>query len=512
MIFITSTAFITILLILTTAFLIAALGVIRRLNSLPGVIPLFLFYIMAFTWIFAYLMFMAYPDPYTALIFYKLSIPAKSYACVFLMLFALHFTSPYLNIKPHIWISVLLIPTATLALMLTHQELILKDIDINLFYTSKHLSIIKGVWFYVNALYGYICLLLSIGFFIGHYKISSVLYKWQSSVFIVAISAFSILDLTGFQTGYDSEGGILGLLTLCVILFYTYLHFKTSDLAFLAIGAVFDKISSIVIIVEDNGSILFMNTQGRKKFAFISPNCEGMPYQKLIDTWIHERGGIIRQDNGMTIITVDENPQKYYELLRSSVTDKNELNIGSFIELRDITVQQELIARLYHMVNYDQLTNLFNRRYFEDQCVRLDKEEYLPLAFISGDLNNLKNINDSFGHAYGDKLIIATADSMRRLTPDNGSACRTGGDEFVVIIPNCSEEQAKAYIDSLISYTDVFREEPYGKIDISLGYAVRKAMDEPIEQILRESDMVMYKDKENKKVSFRQNARPYNKY
>jgi diguanylate cyclase (GGDEF)-like protein len=496
---------------LTAAFLAAAVGIIRRINAMPGVIPLFLFYIMAFTWVLAYLMFTAQLTPDTALLFYRYSLAAKSYAYVCLLLFAFRFTNPYINIKPRIWLAILIIPTATLVFTITNQKIIFQEIEIILFYPFKHLSIIKGAWFYVNAFYGYMCLLLSIVFFVGHYRISSVLYKWRSSAFIAAIAAFSILDLTGIHLGYDSEGGILGLLTLGVILFYAYLCFKTSDLAFLVTGAVFNKISSIVIMVENNGNILFMNALGRQKFSFISPSCEGMPYPDLLNTWLRERRGTIRQENGATIISVNDNTQRHYELLKSDVTDKNHIAVGSFIELKDITVQQELITKLSHISHYDQLTGIFNRRYFEAACKQFDKAEFLPLAFISGDLNGLKTVNDTYGHACGDKLIIAAAKALKSAAPENGAACRTGGDEFVVIIPNCPDEAARAFIKSVYSYTSQYTEEPFGYINISLGCAIRECMRVSIEQVLKESDMIMYKDKEVKKISFRQDARTYNK-
>jgi diguanylate cyclase (GGDEF)-like protein len=496
---------------LMAAFLIASVGIIRRINTLPGVIPLFLFYLMAFTWVLAYLMFTAHPDPETALLFYRYSLAAKSYACVFLLLFAIHFTSPYMSIKPRIWILILIIPSATLLFTILNQKIIFRQIEIILFYPSKHLSILKGVWFYADAFYGYICLLLSIVFFVGHYRISSVLYKWQSSIFIVAIALFSILNLTSLRSGYDSEGSLLGLVTLCVILFFTYLYYKTSDLAFLTTGAVFDKISSIVIIVESNGNILFMNTLGRQKFSFISPNCEGMPYKDLIDIWLRERSGTIQHENGATIISVEENTRHSYELLTSSVTDKNEITVGSFIELRDITVQQDVIAKLYQMVNYDQLTGVFNRRFFEEERERFDKAEFLPLTFITGDLNELKSVNDTYGHTYGDRLIIAAAETLSKFSPDNGRVFRMGGDEFVVLIPNSPEAGARDFIEKVYSFMSEYTEEPFGRIDISLGFAVRDSMRVSIDQTLEESDMVMYKDKKQKKISFRQDARTYNK-
>jgi len=430
---------------------------------------------------------------------------------VFLMLFAMHFTKPDISVKKLIWASALVIPTVIVILTLVSPEIIFKYLEINVYYPSSHLSIINGVWFYIDTIYGYVCLSLSIIFFIGHYRSSSVLYKWQSTIFLTAAGAYLLLDLYNLCAGYNDIGGMFGLLALCLILFYTYLYFTTTDLSFLAVGTVFNKISSIVIIVEGNGKILFINTKGKANFSFIAPDCVGMFFQDLLAAWMYQREGTVSYNNGMTVVSVAEGGTTYYEYLKSAVTDKNDLNIGTFIELRDITVQQESIAKLFHLANHDQLTNLFNRRYFENQCDKLNRGEYLPLSFISGDLNNLKYVNDNYGHAYGDKLIIAASEAMRGFTPESGSVCRVGGDEFVIIIPNFPEEEVKMFISRMVAYTLEYSEEPYGKIDISLGYAIRRDMSESIDKVLKEADMVMYKDKERKKISNRQDARPYNK-
>jgi len=275
----------------------------------------------------------------------------KSYLCAFLLLFAVQLTKPHIKHKALIWASAVVIPIAALILALNSPEYNFYRMRMFWFYPGEHLSTIYNVWLYINILYEYICLLLSIVFFVMHYRILSA------------------------------------------------------------------------------------NT----------------------------------------------------------------------------TVQRELIAELFHLANYDQLTDLFNRRYFENLCDKLDAGAYLPLAFISGDLNNLKYVNDTYGHAYGDRLIAAAAECFRRMAPEQGSICRVGGDEFVVVIPNYNKEQVVSFMDRLTAYMAEFREEPYGKIDISLGYAIRANMSDSIEQVLKEADMVMYKDKEKKKVSFRQSARPYNK-
>ena len=94
--------------------------------------------------------------------------------------------------------------------------------------------------------------------------------------------------------------------------------------------------------------------------------------------------------------------------------------------------------KLLYISNTDELTRCFNRHAYEERINNLDlREEWI---YISMDLNNLKHINDSLGHAAGDELICAAADCMRESFGNYGNVYRIGGDEFVVIITGNTKE------------------------------------------------------------------------
>lgn len=94
--------------------------------------------------------------------------------------------------------------------------------------------------------------------------------------------------------------------------------------------------------------------------------------------------------------------------------------------------------KLLYISNTDELTRCFNRHAYEERINNLDlREEWI---YISMDLNNLKHINDSLGHAAGDELICAAANCMRESFGKYGNVYRIGGDEFVVIITGNTKE------------------------------------------------------------------------
>jgi GGDEF domain-containing protein len=81
---------------------------------------------------------------------------------------------------------------------------------------------------------------------------------------------------------------------------------------------------------------------------------------------------------------------------------------------RDITEQKEHLERIEFLSFRDQLTGLYNRRFFEEELARLDSLENLPLCVLIADVNGLKIINDSFGHQAGDQILIKTASVLKR--------------------------------------------------------------------------------------------------
>ncbi|MDR1536816.1 MAG: diguanylate cyclase [Clostridiales bacterium] len=509
------TIFIIIVLAAALTFTAAVIGMLKKFNSMPGVLPLLIFLSGSFAWVMFHVLYTFEPVPEKALDSLFTLIPAKSFSLAFLFLFSLKYTNSSFRIKPKMLAIVLAVPALTLAACITQRKycLMFPSIEVVRIFPLKSLEAEKGPWFFINAGYACICLLGSLVLFANHYKQSSVIYKWQSSLFMLGILVFSILDFRSFENGTDGNEGILGLAIMCSVIYFAYLHFKGADLAFLANSGVIEKISSIVLVVENDGKVLFVNTMGKKIFSFTRKNCEGMNYRQLIKQWLKLKNGYISNEDNTHIITVNDSSKsssrKYYEIINEPVKDKGGKKLGTFVEMRDVTAQRVLISELYYLVNFDQLTGLYNRRFFEEECKNYDSPKYLPLAFISGDLNKLKSVNDNYGHAYGDRLIVLAGEILKKFVPERGSVCRVGGDEFVVIIPNFDEMQAAGYIKRIREYSSKYREEPFGRIDISLGHSVRLSMDKTIEQILKDADFLMYTDKKNYKENMRELARPY---
>lgn len=150
----------------------------------------------------------------------------------------------------------------------------------------------------------------------------------------------------------------------------------------------------------------------------------------------------------------------------------------------------------------DPLTGLYNRRYFYDCIIKEMTKAFrtnYPISLMLIDLNNLKQINDEFGHREGDRLLEHFAQAVSKIRSDFDSVFRFGGDEFVIIVPNCNEANAKEIGVRLNEEVSIF----HSKGSISYGVVNLPLVKQPeklnIEHYLKISDDRMYQYKANYK-------------
>ena len=106
---------------------------------------------------------------------------------------------------------------------------------------------------------------------------------------------------------------------------------------------------------------------------------------------------------------------------------------------------------IIHLSYYDNLTGLYNRRFWEEELKRLDNKRHLPLSLIVGDVNGLKLTNDAFGHSVGDKLLIKIADIIKASCHNDEVIARVGGDEFLIVLPKTDIKSAQTVIEKITS-------------------------------------------------------------
>ncbi len=151
----------------------------------------------------------------------------------------------------------------------------------------------------------------------------------------------------------------------------------------------------------------------------------------------------------------------------------------------------------------DTLTNLKNRNHYLTKIRdALDKEVY-PQTFMIADLNNLKVVNDKYGHQLGDELLKLFSKSLHHILPENAYLYRYGGDEFYIILLGEIVAPVESLIVKIRDYLSVNPVVISGneKIipSVAFGYSYRKSNEKPVGDLEREADFNMYEEKKKMK-------------
>ncbi len=143
---------------------------------------------------------------------------------------------------------------------------------------------------------------------------------------------------------------------------------------------------------------------------------------------------------------------------------------------------------------HDSLTGLYNRAYLSEEMQRLDTKRQLPISIIMADLNGLKLVNDTYGHSTGDMMLQGTAEILSKSCRQEDIIARWGGDEFIILLPQTSENEAYSIYKRIIDECRKYYVEDV-PISIALGVATKNNEESMLKDTLKISEDNMYKHK-----------------
>jgi diguanylate cyclase (GGDEF)-like protein len=153
---------------------------------------------------------------------------------------------------------------------------------------------------------------------------------------------------------------------------------------------------------------------------------------------------------------------------------------------------------LSYVSTHDSLTGLYNRLFFEAEFSRMEKSRLYPISIIMADVDELKNVNDTFGHSTGDQLLINVASLFSKVFRQEDIISRYGGDEFVVLLPGADASIAKEVINRIKKQIITFNKK-HIELPISISMGVSTAnQGESLKNHLKLADKHMYQEKNKK--------------
>lgn len=166
---------------------------------------------------------------------------------------------------------------------------------------------------------------------------------------------------------------------------------------------------------------------------------------------------------------------------------------------RDITEKIKLEKKLNFLTCHDSLTGLKNRMFFDNEIKKYDEEIDTSLGIIICDLDNLKTVNDNYGHKAGDTLLKTTAKILCTHAKENMFISRIGGDEFAIIINETNNYEVIKlcqYIKTSIEKHNLTND---CEVKLSIGYAFNQNSIGQVDQLFKIADKRMYMEKSKHK-------------
>ncbi|MCA0972456.1 EAL domain-containing protein [Halobacillus litoralis] len=176
--------------------------------------------------------------------------------------------------------------------------------------------------------------------------------------------------------------------------------------------------------------------------------------------------------------------------------------VGYVVTLKDITARKQMEEQIKYHAYYDSVTNIPNRTLFQDrlnQALAYAESQERLLAVLFLDLDRFKQINETFGHSFGDSVLRQVAERLEGVLPKEATVSRQSGDEFVILLPNVSNmEEVKGITENILEafVAPCHIHEQEISVKTSIGISLYPDHGLNAEQLLKRADAAMYRAKE----------------
>ncbi len=475
----------------------------------------------------AYIFLYASSSPSVLSLWYQIANLGFAVAGPLYLLFGLEYTQMGQHINGRLLLLLAILPAVTVLLTWTNplHHLIFSAFSLN---PINGLGVLEGsgAWSIVQLGYTYLCVLITTFLLLRAMTRFPPFFRAQAG--IIAAAAVppvfgSLVELfNNPMPGFDWHVlgyGLSGIL-LAVVIRRQYMF----NLVPLARAQIIDSMADGVVVLDTADLIVDINLSARHLLKFIGGALIGQPARKVLPIWPEiERG----QDAVITIpdaTTTSKAPLavRHIDTHVTPLLDQHKRVIGRMFILRDVTLIQQQKAEIQALQDrlraeaiHDELTGLYNRHYFGEALalgLAQARRDNLPFSLVILDVDHFKEINEARGDAAGDLLLQQAANLLTRSTRGGDVICRYGGDEFALLLPNTSLEDA-------FSCAERWRHgmEKLGALDgtqgalfqftVSLGMAGYPNCEGSMDELLAVADQALYTAKKsgrNRTVLWRQ--------
>jgi len=297
--------------------------------------------------------------------------------------------------------------------------------------------------------------------------------------------------------------------------------FRVFDVVPAARSALVEQTSDAVIVADAKGQIVDANPTA-SLWLPATDSLIGCPITEAVASWRLLRTACLKAEAAHMELILQDDPLRYVDAQVTPLRDRRGRSRGCFVALRDITTRyrdelelQRVNEQLAEQVRQiealhdelreqairDGLTGLFNRRYLDEilprELSRASREKDM-LSIVMIDIDHFKLANDRYGHGEGDRLLAVLGTVLREGTRPGDIACRYGGEEFLLVLPNTPPEIARSRMDDLRSqYIERLRVKNFrSPPTLSAGVAAFPTHAQSDEELLQAADSALYRAKD----------------
>ncbi|GKU84544.1 histidine kinase N-terminal 7TM domain-containing protein [Niallia sp. NCCP-28] len=401
------------------------------------------------------------------------------------------------------------IPAISFLLISTNHlhHLFYKTVGIKYVMGAPLLDMTVGQWYVVHGSYTFGTLFIGAVLLIWYWTQTKSKHWKQVITLIIGILSpitASFLYLMGLTPRGIDPVPIVMLFTSMLYL-WAILSTHWLKVAPIAKENIFESMSDGVIVVDLLNKVVDFNSIAGELYTSLK---DGINLNEL--KGLDKKLGSLLINKSSDPITAEtaihlHNELKHFQVKISPVLKHSGERVGNIIVFMDITERARLQLQLKELAYKDSLTGIYNRSYFYKKAEKLtiaSIELGEVVSFILFDIDHFKNINDNYGHAYGDEAIKHVVSIAKEALGDKGIVGRYGGEEFMICMPGFSAENVEIFANRLradIEEKALTIGMDTIKITASLGITVLKSKDAfyTVDELIAKADRALYRAKNN---------------
>ena len=276
--------------------------------------------------------------------------------------------------------------------------------------------------------------------------------------------------------------------------------YQLFDLTPIARDTLVEQMAEGVIVLDADDRIVDLNANAE---ALLPKKPQiGEHIEQALAAWPELVQPLLHTAESRAVVLVDPSRQTYFDVQVTPLVDRDQSVLGRLLIWRDISAFKRIQHELEVLATTDPLTQVYNRRHFfelAEQMIARPAQQWQPLSLLIIDLDHFKAINDAYGHDAGDQVLIAFAQHCLQAIRPADVFARSGGEEFVLLLPHTSLDEARVrgqhLCQSIAAHRPRLEGVPSLQFTVSVGVAAWRG-DDTLQALLRRADVALYSAKQ----------------